>query len=57
MGCPDRSMLDSDPVRRDCDRHLRGVSKLVFLLSRFAVVVVMVGVVHISYLILFGLDY
>ncbi len=57
MGASDRAMLDSDPVLRDRDRHLRGVSKLVFLLSRFAVVVVMVAVVHVSHLILFGLVY
>ncbi len=57
LGAPDRPMLDSDPVLRDGDRHLRGMPELVFLLSRFAVVVVLVGVVHGSYLILFGLVY
>ena len=50
-------MLDSDPGLLDCDRHLRGMPELVFLLSLFAVGVVLVGIVHVSHLILFGLVY
>ena len=50
-------MLDSDPVLRDSNRRLRGMPELVLLLPWFAVVVVLVGVIHVSHLILFGLVY